>query len=70
MAGISNQALVPFDNANVGEPIEGAGENKTTTEAGAISEIPVEMMPMMEEMESVLYSISFGKQEASGRTKF
>ena len=28
------------------------------------------MQPMMEEMESVLYSISFGKQEAAGRTKF
>ena len=28
------------------------------------------MVPMMEEMESVLYSISFGKQESVGRTKF
>ena len=28
------------------------------------------MIPMMEEMESVLYSISFGKQEQCGRTKF
>ena len=28
------------------------------------------MGPMMEEMESVLYSISFGKQETYGRTKY
>lgn len=35
-----------------------------------LSEMPEEMLPMMEEMESVLYSISFGKQEAVGRTKF
>lgn len=28
------------------------------------------MGPMMEEMESVLYSISFGKQETFGRTKY
>jgi hypothetical protein len=34
------------------------------------TEIPDEMLPMMEEMESVLYSISFGKQEQCGRTKF
>lgn len=33
-------------------------------------ELPEDMIPMMEEMESVLYSISFGKQEQSGRTKF
>jgi len=34
------------------------------------TEVPSEMLPMMEEMESVLYSISFGKQEQCGRTKY
>lgn len=33
-------------------------------------DFPADMAPMMEEMESVLYSISFGKQETAGRTKF
>ena len=33
-------------------------------------EIPEDMIPLMEEMESVLYSISFGKQESIGRTKY
>ena len=28
------------------------------------------MIPLMEEMESVLYSISFGKQDSVGRTKY
>ena len=31
---------------------------------------PAEMGLLMEEMESVLYSISFGKQETYGRTKY
>lgn len=34
------------------------------------TEVPADMQQMMEEMESVLYSISFGKQEQVGRTKF
>lgn len=34
------------------------------------TEVPAEMQQMVEEMESVLYSISFGKQEQIGRTKY
>ena len=37
---------------------------------GGAAEIPDEMIPLMEEMESVLYSISFGKQDSVGRTKY
>lgn len=32
--------------------------------------VPLDMVPTMEEMESVLYSISFGKMERVGRTKY
>ena len=39
-------------------------------EGGAGEVIPDEMIPLMEEMESVLYSISFGKQDTVGRTKY
>lgn len=62
-----DKAVVPFQDVNQVAAIPG-----TTSDdhSAGVSEIPADMGPMMEEMESVLYSISFGKQESVGRTKF
>ena len=47
-------AIVPFQGPD--------DDQRQGTERTAIStEMPADMQPMMEEMESVLYSISFGK---------
>ena len=50
-------------------PYNEAGALEEAEDGGA-AEIPDEMIPLMEEMESVLYSISFGKQDSVGRTKY
>lgn len=55
--------LVPFDE-DTSNNRAGSGESQLETE------VPGEMQQMMEEMESVLYSISFGKQEQVARTKY
>lgn len=54
--------------------MEETEDNNNNQQLGQMQEegqdFPADMAPMMEEMESVLYSISFGKQETAGRTKF
>ena len=55
----SENALVPMNE-----------DGRPNQEEGAEDNIPEDMVPLMEEMESVLYSISFGKQESVGRTKY
>ena len=44
-------------------PFQGPDEdlNQPTDRTAVTTEMPADMQPMMEEMESVLYSISFGK---------
>ena len=59
-----NNQIVPFQENN-----DDQVENQKQQDE-SVSELPADMLPMMEEMESVLYSISFGKQENVGRTKF
>ena len=54
-------AVVPFLGGD--ENDQQQNPNAQTTDRTAVTEMPADMQPMMEEMESVLYSISFGKQE-------
>ena len=49
--GTPMNAIIPYVNEAESEQLEN----------GAVDEMPNDMQPMMEEMESVLYSISFGK---------